>query len=170
MWKWSQTALATPLFLGESEKGGEGRTMRKGEAEQEVSNAFSLGEGSTLNRPCVSCTAPGMLCRWPAQSMLETGGDSRCLCITPLRQSSPSISLSLSQCPPAPAHTSPDPQGDAPGMAQCYHARCPQHQPCPQHPHFQVTFMDLQLFRYSLTVFLSVTCFWLKPDPQMSCL
>lgn len=30
--------------------------------------------------------------------------------------------------------------------------------------------MDLQLFTYSLTVLLSVKCFWLKPDPQVSCL
>lgn len=122
---------------------------RKGEAEQEVSNTFSLGEGSTLHRPRIRHAAPGMRRRWPARSVeLETGGDGRRLCIAPPRQPSPKH-----QPPALPAPSSPDPQGHAPGMAQSSHGRCPQDQPCPQHPHFQVPLMERQLFKHSLTVF-----------------
>lgn len=90
------------LFFPGGVREGRGRTMRKGEAEQEVSNAFSLREGRMLNRPRVSRASPGMPCRRPAQSMLETGRDRRCLCIPPLRQSSPKrqpLALPVSSCP-----------------------------------------------------------------------
>lgn len=99
--------------------------------------------------------------------VLETDWDSRCLCIAAPRPLSPQH-RPLAPPHPAPAHTSPNSQGDAPALAQSYHAKCPQDQPSPWHPRFQVTLLDQQLFKYSLTVFLSTKCFWLSPDPQVS--
>lgn len=59
----------------------------------------------------------------------------------------PSTSLLLSQCPPAPVQ---DALTRFPGKVPSYQARCPQDQPCPRHPHFQVSLRDLKLFRQEI--------------------